>query len=875
MRFFGYYALHSFVNQLRKLFKTWVLVFFVVCFAIGGLIGVFAATLEDTIESQQEPTAIVEIAEPEPEEESPGLPIDTAALIELIAGAAVLVLFFFEAVSADKNGSKIFLPADVNLLFPSPMKPQSVLMFRLATQLGTALIATIYIVFQLPNLMLNAGLSGWAAVAILVTWFSAILIGKLLQVMLYTVCSTNLQFKKYLRKGVYAFGLILAASFLVYFKTSGLEILPAADRFFNGSFTRWIPFWGWLKGLTIFVAEQNWSSAGVCLVLLAAGCAGLVYLIWHLNADFYEDAMAKSEETAALMEKARSEKTSGTAATRQRKKDRKESLRRDGMKHGQGANVFFFKPMYNRFRFAHFGFLTKTMETYFVAAIGTAAAMRFYFGSDSILPVVLTLGGLVFFRAMGNPLAEDTGMDFFRLIPESTWQKLFYSLLGGTANCLLDLLPPMLAASAVMMVNPLKLLIWLPLIVSVDFYASSVVTFIDLSVPASIGKTIKQLITVMFIYFGLLPDIAVLAFGIVLGHTAAAAIGSTAVNLLLGMAAFSLASVFLQPKGKDYVKAQAEQDYRSARRAFSRVGFGILLMPIVTTVLQLLFSYVAINHFPSLLNNSWVFWLMIIIPQYLAAVPLALLIMRKVPAIPPERHTLGFIRGVKFFFICIAGMAGGLILSAITTVLFGSIIGTQSTNPLEILTSGDNLFAQTLFMAVLAPIFEEFLFRKQLIDRLRTYGGKTAVLISAMIFGLVHGNFFQFFYTFALGVIFGYIYLNTGKLRYTIIAHITINTIGSILVPEALARIPMELSPEEILAQNNPWIWVYLGYLLLLLIGGIIGAVLFFMNIRSYRFPAGTLELPKGKRLRISILNLGMLLMLLVLLGEMAVSLFS
>ena len=43
----------------------------------------------------------------------------------------MLAVFVFFALSADRNGSKIFLPADVNLLFASPMKPQSVLMFRL------------------------------------------------------------------------------------------------------------------------------------------------------------------------------------------------------------------------------------------------------------------------------------------------------------------------------------------------------------------------------------------------------------------------------------------------------------------------------------------------------------------------------------------------------------------------------------------------------------------------------------------------------------------------------------------------------------------------------------------------------------------------
>ena len=47
MKLFLYYALHTFKNQLKKLFKTWVLVFIVLCALIGGLIGFFAATLSE------------------------------------------------------------------------------------------------------------------------------------------------------------------------------------------------------------------------------------------------------------------------------------------------------------------------------------------------------------------------------------------------------------------------------------------------------------------------------------------------------------------------------------------------------------------------------------------------------------------------------------------------------------------------------------------------------------------------------------------------------------------------------------------------------------------------------------------------------------
>ena len=77
MRLFGYYAWHSVVNQLRKLFKTWVLIFLVICMAIGGLIGFGAAMLEDAAGEDEEIVDSEVI-----EEEEPDIPLqqDTEAL---------------------------------------------------------------------------------------------------------------------------------------------------------------------------------------------------------------------------------------------------------------------------------------------------------------------------------------------------------------------------------------------------------------------------------------------------------------------------------------------------------------------------------------------------------------------------------------------------------------------------------------------------------------------------------------------------------------------------------------------------------------------------------------------------------------------------
>ena len=52
---------------------------------------------------------------------------------------------------------------------------------------------------------------------------------------------------------------------------------------------------------------------------------------------------------------------------------------------------------------------------------------------NGILPVALVLSACAFFRALGDPLPEDVENDYFRLVPEQTGTKLWYSLLGGAA----------------------------------------------------------------------------------------------------------------------------------------------------------------------------------------------------------------------------------------------------------------------------------------------------------------------------------------------------------------------------------------------------------------------------------------------------------
>ncbi|MBR4467286.1 MAG: CPBP family intramembrane metalloprotease [Clostridia bacterium] len=83
-----------------------------------------------------------------------------------------------------------------------------------------------------------------------------------------------------------------------------------------------------------------------------------------------------------------------------------------------------------------------------------------------------------------------------------------------------------------------------------------------------------------------------------------------------------------------------------------------------------------------------------------------------------------------------------------------------------------------------APVVEELVFRKTLLDVLHPYGQTCAATVTALLFGLIHGNSGQFFLAFFLGLLFAAVYQKTGRVIYTIALHFIINLTAS--VPDIL-----------------------------------------------------------------------------------------
>ena len=311
--------------------------------------------------------------------------------------------------------------------------------------------------------------------------------------------------------------------------------------------------------------------------------------------------------------------------------------------------------------------------------------------------------------------------------------------------------------------------------------------------------------------------------------------------------------------------APAPVDLRQAKKTFSRLGWCTLLVLAAGTVLQILLSVTAPASWQT---ASWYVWVVTFAPLYLVAFPLSGLVMRRIPALRMEGEPLSFKGFLALIPISIFLMYAGNYLGVGINALLERVTEVTAANPIESYAMDENLVLKVLCLVVLAPLFEELLFRRWLIDRMRPYGERLAVILSSLMFGLFHGNLSQFFYAAALGALFGYVYVRTGKLRWSAALHMFINAIGSVIGPALVTRADTD----------TPDVWTaVLGvYSIALLLAAVAGMVLLFRRgSRTVHYEPAPMELPRGKRFSTAVLNPGMIILILCCLALFAVTILG
>jgi membrane protease YdiL (CAAX protease family) len=292
------------------------------------------------------------------------------------------------------------------------------------------------------------------------------------------------------------------------------------------------------------------------------------------------------------------------------------------------------------------------------------------------------------------------------------------------------------------------------------------------------------------------------------------------------------------------------EDRRNAWKAFTRVGIGYGAFLLVTIVIQLEVGVIALLLSRFGMNITFGNWYMVFVSlaNYLVGGVVAWLIIKDMPVLcRPVSRKAGAGMLVSGFLVCMSALFFGNLMGQSLMSIVCALLGKPMVNPVEEVMKGLSTWSIFVTMVVMAPICEEILFRKILIDRIRLYGDKAAILVSSVVFGLSHGNFYQFFYAFGIGVVLAYIYIQTGKLRYTIIFHMIINFLGSVVALHI---------------GDDPQLTVI--YSIFMLGEVIAGTVLFFINQKKLVFHPGLMETWGKGAFKILFLNLGMILFFLV-----------
>lgn len=118
--------------------------------------------------------------------------------------------------------------------------------------------------------------------------------------------------------------------------------------------------------------------------------------------------------------------------------------------------------------------------------------------------------------------------------------------------------------------------------------------------------------------------------------------------------------------------------------------------------------------------------------------------------------------------------------------------------------------------AILPGLVEETVFRGWILGALRPFGERRALLLSALIFGLMHGNLTQVPFAFMLGLLFGFLYLRTGRLWPGMVIHALNNALSVVL----------DYASENMGLSDNAYILVQMGAFVTLAIIGCTAALI-------------------------------------------------
>lgn len=142
--------------------------------------------------------------------------------------------------------------------------------------------------------------------------------------------------------------------------------------------------------------------------------------------------------------------------------------------------------------------------------------------------------------------------------------------------------------------------------------------------------------------------------------------------------------------------------------------------------------------------------------------------------------------GKTFLFFLLFCMGAQMVNSLWVTLLelLMNAFGKSVMPVLEAVAGSSDTFSMFLYASIFAPVWEELLFRGYVLRTLRPFGKRFAILCSALLFGLFHGNLLQTPYAVIMGLILGYV-----TVEYSILWSVLLHMFNNLVLADLLTRL--------------------------------------------------------------------------------------
>jgi len=329
-------------------------------------------------------------------------------------------LIFSTLFSSLKKLSYTFSMGDVNLLFPSPLKPQSILFWSMLKKIPASLFATMLPVLFLTPTLFGLGLGAQGIFFIYASFLSLALILSPLAFLVFLL-SVRYQKERWVRSVLVCSVLWLVGSWLwqVRGSSSVQDLLTGYQAVGVGQF----PIVGWILRLAYAAfngasSDTYWGLLGIALTL------GLVNVaVYRLAKDYYEDLLGHAEKMDEVKKRVKSGRSQfPDIFTRSRRKN-KVAIKGTYL----GSKAFLFKQIVN-YRSTGFNeylgilaplaLVAGLVVGFVISSKGMMAPLSGLYSINGIIMYILILA------SSANPISAELALPYIYVLPGTFNKKV-------------------------------------------------------------------------------------------------------------------------------------------------------------------------------------------------------------------------------------------------------------------------------------------------------------------------------------------------------------------------------------------------------------------------------------------------------------------